>query len=137
MPMYDYKCPTCAARREVIKPLADLDRVENCLKCGFAMNRQLAAPRVVGDYAGYECPITGAWIEGRAAHRENLAKHGCRVLEAGETEQAKRIAARREEEFDKAIEATAEQLVHELPTEKRERLIAETEGGLDVQITRN
>jgi putative FmdB family regulatory protein len=136
MPLYTYKCTACAAGREIFKPLAELDRAETCLKCNFGMTRQLSAPRIVADYAPYTCPISGKLISGRAAHRENLAEHGCRVLEPGETTSAKQAHAREEAAFDTMIENTAEQFVHALPVGKRERLIAETESGLDVQITR-
>lgn len=137
MPIYSYKCPTCARKRDVFKRIADLDRVENCLNCGFAMNRQLAAPMVRGDYPGYDCPITGKWIEGRRAHEENLKKHGCRVYEPGETEAGKRRRAAEEAALDSAVESTVEEFVETLPTAKKERLAAEIESGLDVQLTRN
>lgn len=137
MPIYSYKCPTCSRKRDVFKRLADLDRVENCLNCGFAMNRQLSAPMVKGDYPGYACPITGKWIEGRRAHEENLKKHGCRVLESGETESAKRTWAAEDTALENAVESTVEEFVETLPTEKKERLAAEIQSGLDVEFIRN
>ena len=137
MPIYSYKCPTCSRKRDVFKRLAELDRVESCLNCGFAMNRQLSAPMVKGDYPGYSCPITGKWIEGRRAHEENLKKHGCRVLEAGETESAKRTWAAEDAALETAVESTVEEFVETLPTEKKERLAAEIQSGLDVELTRN
>lgn len=54
--------------------------------------------QIAGDYEGYTCPITGKWIEGRAAHRENLKRHGCRILERGERRQ---LEERRREESDR------------------------------------
>tara|TARA_R110000787_G_C13367192_1_gene440537 strand:+ start:883 stop:1206 length:324 start_codon:yes stop_codon:yes gene_type:complete len=45
-----------------------------------------ATPKVIGDYAAYECPVTGSVIEGRRAHTENLKRTGCRLLEPGEKE---------------------------------------------------
>lgn len=137
MPIYTYKCPVCARKRDIFKPIAELDRVENCLNCGFAMNRQLSAPMVKGDYPGYACPITGKWIEGRRAHEENLKKHSCRVLEAGETEGAKRAHAAADVALEASVESTVEEFVETLPTEKKERLAAEIQSGLDVQFTRN
>jgi|GEM_PF-1300449 len=53
-----------------------------------------AAPRIASDYQAYDCPVTGTMIEGRTAHRENLKRQGCRLLEPGET----RTAAKRQEE---------------------------------------
>lgn len=60
------------------------------------------------DYQGYTCPVTGTWIEGRAAHRENLKRHGCRILEKGEKEEARNT---RERELERAIERTADAMV--------------------------
>lgn len=137
MPLYTYKCPTCGRGRDVFKAIADIDRKEECSNCGFAMNRQVAAPAVRGDYAGYTCPVTGAWIEGRRAHKENLARQGCRVLEPGETEAVARRRQQEDAALDSKIEATVEQFFETLPTEKKERLANEVASGADVQIVRN
>lgn len=137
MPLYDYKCPVCAARREIVKPLAELDRFESCLRCQSAMLRQVSAARVIADYAPYTCPITGKLIEGRAAHRENLAQHGCRVLEPGEAERAARVRRESDEQVENALAETAAGIVANLPQEKKERLAAELGHGVDISITRN
>lgn len=39
-------------------------------------------PRYTPDTPGYASPITGEWIEGRSARREDLKKHNC--VEAGD-----------------------------------------------------
>lgn len=137
MPVYRYKCPTCSAMSDRFRKIDDRDQPAMCQKCGFAMNRQLAAPAVRGDYEGYNCPITGNWIEGRRAHEENLRRHGCRVLEPGEKDEVVRRKVASEAALDRSIEATVDEFVETLPTVKREKLIAEVEGGLDVQVTRN
>lgn len=63
-----------------------------------------SAPMVAGDYAAYDCPVTGKPIEGRAAHRENLKKTGCRLLEKGESREApKRYEERKSESIDKIL----------------------------------
>lgn len=137
MPVYDYKCSVCGHGREVVLRIAELDSaVVHCKECGFPMNRQVSAPAVVGDYAGYDCPVTGKRIEGRRAHEENLKRLGCRVLEPGETNQAKRSRQAQEAKLDKAIEETADRLITSLPTDKRDRLAGEMENGLDAQYTR-
>lgn len=137
MPLYDYKCHACQARREVLLRIAELDSaVVHCLKCNNAMNRQLAAPMVRGDYPGYNCPITGKWVEGRRAHIENLAQHGCRILEPGETTAATRARQEADRRLESAIEETADRFIADLPTDKRDKLAAEMEHGLDVNITR-
>lgn len=137
MPMYDYKCSVCRRGRSVFLKLADLNSSVFCQHCGHAMNRQISAPFVVGDYPPYECPVTGRMIEGRKAHEENLKRTGCRVLEAGETESYKRSLSKVDEDLDKKIEETADRLIAELPTEKRDRLAAEMEGGLATEVVRS
>ncbi len=136
MPVYLYSCATCGRRYDIVKSIAQLDRVESCQNCGASMNRQVTAPAVRGDYAGYNCPVTGAWIEGRRAHEENLKKHGCRVLEPGETQRAVAAAKRNDEEFFERVAETAAAEVAALPADKLERLQSEISHGLDVQVER-
>jgi len=136
MPLYTYKCPKCHCKQPVFKKIAELEEAELCDRDGAEMQRVIEAPAVRGDYPGYECPISGAWIEGRRAHEENLKKHGCRVLEPGETRQAEQFRAQQDAAFEAAIEQTAEQLVESLPARKREQLAAEMEQGLDVSFER-
>ena len=137
MPTYTYSCPKCRKSRDILKRVADLDRVEYCLFDDEAMLRKLSAPMVRGDFPPYDCPITGKTISGRRAHEENLARHGCRVLEPGETSSV--VSSRRaaEASLDRAIEETAETFVHSLPVEKRDRLCAELEAGISADVVRN
>ena len=70
--------------------------------------KRVDGPYVQGDYAPYECPITGDIIDGKKAHAENLEKHGCRVHEKGEFEDVKRHGRQRyEAELDRAIDRAA------------------------------
>jgi hypothetical protein len=101
------------------------------------MNRQICAPAVIGDYAPYECPVTGKMIEGRKAHEENLKRTGCRILEPGEAEAHKRSLAQADVDLDNRVEATVDEFIAKLPGEKREKLAAEMEGGLTAEIVRN
>jgi len=39
--------------------------------------RPIPLPRLVGDYDGYQSPITGDWIEGRRARRYDMERHNC------------------------------------------------------------
>lgn len=45
---------------------------------------QAAAPGVVRDYKAYRSPATGKMVEGKRAHRDDLARSGCRIIERGE-----------------------------------------------------
>lgn len=135
MPTYVYQCVVCEGVKEVVKPLSRLNQAEFC-RCGSTMDRMIQAPSVRGDYAPYNCPVTGRVIEGRKAHFENLKRTGCRILEPGEKEQNMRRRKMDEEQFDKAVDETVEGFVHNLPTAKREQLITEIASGADVALTR-
>ena len=43
---------------------------------------QVVAPHYTPDTPGYRSPITGEWIDGRRARREDLKKHNC--VDAGD-----------------------------------------------------
>lgn len=137
MPMYDYRCPDCTTHRVIFKKLEQFENREFCHKCNAQMERMISAPMVIGDYQAYNCPITGALIDGKRQHRENLKRHGCRVLEEGESAMVRKSAARADAQLDKEIDETVEEFVETLPTAKREQLVAEVQNGLDVQLTRN
>lgn len=136
MPTYLYKCPACSQSRDIIKSLSNLNRMEPCETCQTPMERRLTAARVVSDYAGYKCPVSGSWIEGRRAHTENLKRHGCRILESGETEAFRKDRTQEESALDRSVDATVEQFYETLPTEKREALATAVQSGLDVAIER-
>ncbi len=63
------------------------------------------------DYEAYDCPITGQMIDGRAAHRENLKQHGCRIFEPGEREQ---FIKDRPKEIERNAEKTADFLAQRI-----------------------
>ena len=100
------------------------------------MERQISAPRVIGDYAGYSCPVSGRWIEGRRAHEENLKRTGSRVLETGEHEANQRARKDQEAAFDREVDATVERFVDSLPSGKQEQLATEFSHGVDASVER-
>ena len=136
MPVYVYACPTCAAHFERFLPLSRYREVQPCPACGQEAEKQLSAVAVFSDYSAYTCPITGARVEGRKAHERNLAKHGCRVLEAGEPQ----AAARSREAADAALESriadSAAKFVAELPARKKEQLGQELARGASISVER-
>ena len=136
MPTYSYQCPECDRRRDIIKSLALLNREERCEACEAPMDRRLCAPAVAPDLSGYTCPITDKWIEGRRAHTENLKRHGCRVYEAGETDQVRRSRAKEEQAEERSVEETVERFYDALPTVKREQLAQEVASGVDLVVER-
>lgn len=61
------------------------------------------------DLPGYESPVTGEWVEGRKARREDLKRTGCRPWEgmSDERKDAQRRAARQDAELDQLAEKMA------------------------------
>lgn len=137
MPMYDYRCNSCGRVFDVLKPIAELDNAQQCVCASYDTQRLLSAPHISPDYAPYDCPITGKRIEGRKAHFENLRKHGCRVLEPGETEQSRQWARQEDAKFEAGIGETVERFIEQLPTRKREILAAELQSGLTAEVVRS
>jgi hypothetical protein len=44
----------------------------------------ICTPYIRSDLPGYVSPVTGKWIEGRSARREDLARTGCREVDPTE-----------------------------------------------------
>lgn len=82
----------------------ELKPVSHCPKCGIESKwigfKVGTILRGNSQFERYDCPITGKHITSRKAHDENLAIHGCRVVEKGENE----LAAKTKANADKVLE---------------------------------
>jgi putative FmdB family regulatory protein len=136
MPLHDYECRSCHHTEERFVWLKELYQTQFCPFCLCAMKRLMPAPRIQMDYPGYSCPVTGKWIEGRRAHKENLKRHDCRVLEPGEREVNERRRKEEEARFEETFAETAARTVASWPAEKQAKLCQEMEHGLDVNYSR-
>ena len=134
MPMYQFRCTAGHVFDRFVR-LAQFDKPQSC-SCGAAASRQIVAPAIHTDYPGYTCPVSGKWIEGRAAHRENLARTGCRVLEPGETSALTSRQQSSEAALEAALDSTAEELIANLSSRDKERLAAEMDAGLSAEVVR-
>lgn len=76
------------------------------------------------DLPGYESPVTGQWIEGRKARREDLKRTGCRPWEGREAElkEAARATARKEQAVDQLAEKMAHRAWADAPERVRKHL---------------
>lgn len=88
-----------------------------------------AAPRdsgmmIFGDLPGYQSPVTGLWVEGRRARREDLRRTNSRPYEG--LEQEKKEAARHiryaEEKLDASLTKAASEAFYQLPPSRRNLL---------------
>ena len=55
--------------------------------------------QIVADIEPYDSPVDGAYVGGRAAQREDLKRHHCRLYEEGEKE----VFARARADADRAL----------------------------------
>ena len=113
MPVYEYRCPE-GHTFEVLLPVAEYRKAQVC-RCGLGAEKViLHAPRVFGDFPGYESPASGRWIEGRRARADDLARTGCRPYEAGETQDLARRQAENERQLDKVTDEVVERTLAEI-----------------------
>lgn len=109
MPVYDFHCPDCHRSESVVRKVEQRDGLHTCTACSGAMNRKMVYRTAIrGDYEGYVSPATGKWVEGRAAHEEDLKRSGCRILEKGETEHFIKTKKQREEKLAQNFETIVE-----------------------------
>jgi hypothetical protein len=135
MPLYDFECDRSSTRLERFLPLARYQEPQFCA-CGSSTTRVIVAPMIRSDYPDYNCPVTGKLISGAAAHRENLARTGSRVLEPGEKEAAAKFRATSDASVDAVIDSTIEKAYEEMPGSKREVLANELAAGLTPVVER-
>lgn len=124
MPLYDIRCENSGKVFERIIPLANFEAPIECA-CGARASRLISRPMISVDHTGYQSPITGEWIGSKRQHREDLEKHGCRVLEQGETAAAASRRERDDIELDRKVEETVEREIEAYSSDKRERLYNE------------
>lgn len=82
------------------------------------------APAVFGDLPGYQSPVSGLWIDGRRARRDDLRRHNCRPWE-GMTQERKEADRRRkyqEEKLDRGLEEAARKAFQQMDAPKRKVL---------------
>jgi hypothetical protein len=116
---------------KTIAEMSDKERYLNCwgykpwtpeaeeawrIKCEFTAKQ---APYIAPDLPGYESPIDGKWVEGRAARREDLKRNRCIPYDP----EMKKDAARNLEEIEKKADAKLHDAVartyYSMPESKR------------------
>jgi hypothetical protein len=75
---------------------------------------------IMADLPGYQSPVSGKWIDGRKARREDLARTQCRPYEGREQEQ-KEIDRQRQYD-ERRLDKRADELAHRAWAEAPERV---------------
>ena len=76
------------------------------------------APAIHPDLPGYESPVTGKWVEGRRARRDDLARTHSRPYEGRAAEQAE--AAKHRASQERQNDQLAEKIAHRMWAEAPE-----------------
>ncbi len=135
MPMYVFRCEDGHTFERLV-PLKEFDKTQLC-ECLTVAHRVIVPVMIGPSYGGYNCPITGKYIEGKAAHEANLKKHGCRVLEAGEAEATEKAREYENKKFEDSVAESAMKFAANLPTRKKEALVAELASGVGTEIVKS
>lgn len=79
------------------------------------------APMVVPDLPGYVSPVTGIWVEGRKARREDLKRTGSRPWEGIESERKEvaRQHAYAEQKADVQLDRGVREVYYQMSPSKR------------------
>lgn len=125
--MRRFKCPSCC--RETFggkAPYCHGTPMDDMGEWSLPDGAITAAPMIVraATYQ-YQCPITGKDINGKRDHEANLARHGCRVLESGEAEDAQRRRKQAAADFDRALDTGIDKIIDGMGHDKRESLVKE------------
>lgn len=139
MPLHDFKCRMCGHIEERVVPVEDLKKQVHTASdhIGFMDITYLRAPMgFVQKDICYDSPVDGRPITSLQAHREELARTDTVVYEPGIKQDQERNARMREESLERSIEQTVEREVALMPVRKKEKLVAELEGGLTAEPAR-
>lgn len=107
MPIYTYQCSECSNVKEAYRHISERHNSPHC--CNIKTTICIMPAMVQPDLPGYESPITGVWVEGRKARREDLKKHRCIPYEEGMKQDAIREQKRiKDMDSQRAIVAASE-----------------------------
>jgi hypothetical protein len=80
--------------------------------------------------------MDGRLITSKRQRLDDLARSDCIPYDPEMKKDAARRQAESQENLEKAMDATIEKTIHEMPARKREKLTAELEGGVTAEFAR-
>jgi hypothetical protein len=122
MPFYSYHCQRCDRMHEGYRHISQRNDSPEC--CGEKTLMVIVPPAVQPDLPGYLSPVTGKWIEGKSARREDLQRTGSRPYEgrAAEQKESDRQRQYQEQKEDAARRELVSRVYYSLPEKKRRAL---------------
>jgi len=137
VPLHSFRCPTGHVF-DAYQPVDKLDSTMVCAQCkAMAEKVFLKFPMafVQQDYR-YESPVDGRPITNYHEHLEELARTDTVVYEPGIKQDQDRKMREREASLERSIEQTVEREIALMPAQKKEKLVAELEGGITAEPVR-
>jgi hypothetical protein len=118
-PLYSYGCETCGKEEDAFRSIDQRHNGPVC--CHRKMRLEIRPSYVQPDLPGYQSPVTGKWVEGKKARRDDLARTGSRPWEgmAAEKAEAARHKKYNEQKSDKRLDEAVRHAYHQLPPSKR------------------
>jgi putative FmdB family regulatory protein len=136
MPTYEYVCTKGHKFDRVLK-VADCQKPQKC-ECGSKGKKIISAPMVfVSPEIRYTSPIDGKVIATRQQRQDDLARNNCIPYDPGMKQDADRRQRESEMKLEKSLDATVEKQIHDMPSRKREKLVAELQGGVTAEYARS
>jgi putative FmdB family regulatory protein len=113
MPTYEYLCAEHGRFTE-IRLMSRRHDLAACPVCERVAVYCISAPRVFGDFEGYESPASGRWVEGKRQRLEDFKRTGTRAYEGGEREAAEVRRKDEEKQADARVDQCVDEAVGEL-----------------------
>lgn len=119
MPVYCYACEVCGGQEDAFRTIDERNSGPIC--CRKQMKLEIRPAWVRPDTPGYQSPVTGKWVEGKKARREDMKRAGARPWEgmAAEKSEAARQRKYAEQKQDKRLDESVRRAYHQLPPAKR------------------
>ena len=135
MPLFDLRCDNGHEFERYLK-FAELDFDQIC-ECGRPAIRLIRPPMVfVQPNICYDSPITGQPITSKQKRDEDLARHGCIPYEEGMKQDHHQRLKDSERHLDKSVDEYVDRAIAQMPARKKEKLVAELEGGMTADVAR-
>ena len=137
MPVYTYECPN-GHQFDRILSLKDYKKPQTC-DCGLEAKRKIMPTMVNCDmqpWDRYISPVSGKPITSYKERKRDMAAHDCVDYDPGMKKDANQRLIDEDRKLEKRMDDTVEQLVHEMPARKREKLESELMSGADCVVER-
>jgi hypothetical protein len=136
MPLHDFRCPHGCTFDALVPHGIDYVPCPNH-RLTHAEKVFLRFPMsFVQQDIHYTSPVDGRPVTSKQARIEDLKRNDCVEYDPSMKSYAERKRKEDDAALERAIDETVEREIHTMPSSKREKLVAELDGGMSVEYTR-